>query len=156
MTLQVAEPWVEAPLKTFLDDARVEIAVLMHPSGQVLGQSGFARSADVMAACALAAAIHASASELGRQLEGRPFAGLHYTGQTKQLFLGVAPTARGTLLLLSVFDETSSFGLVQIFFEEFRTRIANAAPANVPDGHALAVDFERDLNRNLAALFGRA
>ena len=156
MNVQVSEPWVEAPLRQFLDDARVRIAVLMHPSGQVLGQSGFGRSTDVMTACALAAAINASAAELGRQLDGKPFGGLHYAGQSQQLFLGGVPTARGGLLLLTVFDESSSLGLVQVFFEEFRQRIKAVAPADDPSGGALATDFEGELNRNLAALFGRA
>jgi hypothetical protein len=155
VNLQVAESWVEAPLRQFVEDSRVRIAVLMHPSGQVLGQSGFGRRNDVMTACALSAAINASAAELGRQLEGKPFAGLHYTGTTHQLHLGVAPTTRGALLLLSVFGDSSSLGLVQIFFDEFRTRLAESAPAAAPEKPALAADFEGDLNKNLAALFGR-
>src|SRR5262245_1532030 len=100
----------------------------MHPSGQVLGQSGFGKKNDVMTACALSAAINASAGELGRQLEGKPFNGLHYAGKTHQLHLGVVPTTRGALLLLSVFGENSSVGLVQVFFEEFRSRLAAAVP----------------------------
>lgn len=156
MNVQVAEPWVEAPLRQFLDDARVRIAVLMHPSGQVLGQSGFLRPSDVMTACALAAAINASAGELGRQLDGKPFNGLHYAGRAQQLFLGGVATSRGGLLLLTVFDDTSSLGLVQVFFDEFRQRIAKVAPANEPTGQTLSADFEGELNRNLATLFGKA
>jgi hypothetical protein len=41
--LTVAANWVEAPLKQFVDEARVQLAVLLHPTGQVLGQFGFAR-----------------------------------------------------------------------------------------------------------------
>ncbi|MHB1311091.1 MAG: roadblock/LC7 domain-containing protein [Gemmatimonadaceae bacterium] len=157
MRLSVVASWVESPLKHFVDDARVEIAVLLHPSGQVLGQYGFARSIDVMTACALASAIHASSSELGRQLEGKPFTALHYTGKDRQVFLGAIPAQGGTLLLLAVFDRESSLGLVQLFLEEFKTRVAAAAPPVTPDQPAaLAEDFERDLNRNLAQLFGRA
>jgi hypothetical protein len=108
-----------------------------------------------MSACALAAAINATAGELGRQLEGKPFEGVHVAGRDQQAHLGVAPTPRGPLLLLSVFDEHTSLGLVQVFFEEFRARIAKAAPAIDASAPQLAADFESDLNRNLAALFGR-
>lgn len=73
MRAYVAEAWVEAPLQRFVDDAHVQFALLLHPSGQVLGQFGFTRAVDVMAACALGAAIHASAGELGRELDGHPF-----------------------------------------------------------------------------------
>jgi hypothetical protein len=157
MRLSVAASWVETPLKHFVDDARVEIAVLLHPSGQVLGQYGFARSIDVMTACALASAIHASSSELGRQLEGKAFSALHYTGRDRQIFLGAIPAQASTLLLLAVFDRESSLGLVQLFLEEFKARVSTAAPPVTADTPvALAEDFERDLNHNLAQLFGRA
>ncbi|MEK6612111.1 MAG: hypothetical protein AABZ29_04965 [Gemmatimonadota bacterium] len=157
MRLSVVASWVEFPLKQFVDDARVEIAVLLHPAGQVLGQYGFARSIDVMTACALAAAIHASSSELGRQLEGTPFTALHYTGRDRQIFLGAIPAQGSLLLLLAVFDRESSLGLVQLFLEEFKARVAAAAPPiPIDQPPALAENFERDLNQNLAQLFGRA
>lgn len=157
MKISVAAGWVETPLKQFVDDARVEIAVLLHTGGQVLGQYGFARSIDVMTACALASAINASASELGRQLDGAPFGVLHYMGRERQIFLGAIPAQGSVLLLLAVFDRESSLGLVQLFLEEFKARVAAAAPVVSPDAPpALAEHFERDLNRNLAQLFGRA
>lgn len=156
MSFGVAEDWVAAPLRQFVEDARALVAVVLVPSGQALGQHGFTRSVDVAAACALAAAIHASASELGRQLDGKPFAGLHYVGRARQIFLGAVPTRRGGLLVLTVFDEDSSLGLVQVFFDEFKGRLAAAAPEPSADPPALAVDFEKDLNTNLARMFGRA
>jgi hypothetical protein len=152
----VVEPWVEEPLKHFVDDARVRLALLLHPSGQVLAQYGFTRAVDVMSACALAAAIHASAGELGKMLEDKPFGALHHAGLERQIFLSQAMTPRGPYIFLSVFDQASSLGLVQLYFEEFRGRLARAAPPKEPDRPVLPESFERDLNQNLAALFGRA
>ena len=63
--------------------------------------------------------------------------------------------AEGLLLLLSVFDEESSLGIVQLYLEELRAALAAAAPPIGDAPPALAEDFERDLNQNLAALFGR-
>ena len=156
MRVTVAANWVEAPLRTFVGDARVQLAVLLHPSGQVLGQFGFARSVDVMTACALAAATHSSSRELGRMLDGQPFAALHYMGATRQLYLGTVPTDSGPLVLLAVFDAESSLGLVQLFFKEFCTNVALVAPAISDATPALEQDFEHELNRNLAVMFGRA
>jgi hypothetical protein len=156
MKLSVAENWVEAPLKQFVDEARVQLAVLLNPSGQVLGQFGFASSVDVMTACALAAATTASSAELGRQVDGRPFAGLHYAGKVRQIFLGQVPMGAGSLILFTVFDDESSLGLVQLFFAEFCATVATIVPAEAPATPALAEDFERELNRNLAVMFGRA
>jgi hypothetical protein len=156
MRIATVEPWVEAPLRRFVDDARARIALLLHPSGQVVAQAGFTRAMDVMSACALASAVHATAGELGRQLDGVPFRGLHHAGPDRQLYLAPVETARGAYICLTVFDAESSLGLVRMYFEDLRKELASAAPplATVREP-MLAADFERDLNRNLAAMFGR-
>jgi hypothetical protein len=157
MQISVVESWIEGPLRQYVSDAGVQLALLLHPSGQVLAQHGFARAVDVMSACALAAGIHASSAELGRQLDGRPFAGLHHVGRARQIFLAEAHSPRGPYIFLTVFGPESSLGLVQLYFDELVAALAAAAPPLVQEtGPALAEHFERDLNRNLAALFGRA
>jgi len=150
------EPWIEEPLRRFIDDARVRLVLLLETSGRVLAQHGFTRSIDVMSACALAAAIHASAAEIGRQLDGNPFMTLHHPGTERQIFLGELPTARGSHILLTVFDDATSIGLVRMYFTELSKRLAAARPAALaPTPTPGLVDFESDLNRNLAKLFGR-
>ena len=156
MKIATVEPWVEAPLKRYVDDARARLALLLHPSGQVIAQAGFTRAIDVMTACALAAAVHATAGELGKQVDGRPFRGLHHAGPDKQMYLAPAETARGAYICLTVFDAESSLGLVRMYFEELCKDLSAAAPLLAPLREPmLAVDFERDLNANLAAMFGR-
>jgi hypothetical protein len=156
MIIASVEPWIEAPLRRYVDDARARIALLLHPSGQVVAQAGFTRAVDVMTACALAAAVHATAGELGRQLDGRAFRSLHHAGVEQQLYLGVTDTARGAYICLTVFDQESSLGLVQMYFEELCRELAAAAPPLASlRAPALGLDFERDLNANLAAMFGR-
>ncbi|HUQ83388.1 MAG TPA: hypothetical protein VM076_19695 [Gemmatimonadaceae bacterium] len=150
------EQWIEEPLGRFIDDARGRLVLLLESSGRVLAQHGFTRSIDVMSACALAAAIHASAAEIGRQLDGNAFTTLHHPGRDRQIFLGELPTTRGTHILLTVFDESTSIGLVRLYFGELTKRLAAAAPVAAPLAEAASlVDFESDLNRNLAKLFGR-
>jgi hypothetical protein len=47
--------------------------------------------------------------------------------------------------------------LVRLYFDELVAGLAAAAPTEAAaTGPALAEHFERDLNRNLAVLFGRA
>ena len=160
MKMAVAEAWVEVPLRRFVDDARVLFALLLHPTGQVLGQHGFTRAVDVMAACALASAIHASAGALGRELDGTPFTELHHAGRDREIYIAEAMSPGGPLILVTVFDGATSLGLVQLYCREFRRALATVAPPSTATlatgGDALGVDFERELNRNLAALFGRA
>ena len=146
---------MEEPLLRFIDDARVRLVLLLESSGQVLAQHGFTRSIDVMSACALAAAIHASAAEIGRQMDGNPFTTLHHPGQDRQLFLGELQTGRGSHILLTVFDDATSIGLVRLYFGELVRRLATAAPTAVEEPAPSLADFESDLNRNLAKLFGR-
>jgi predicted regulator of Ras-like GTPase activity (Roadblock/LC7/MglB family) len=156
VTLTVAEAWVEAPLRRFIDDARVSRTLLLHPSGRVLAQHGFERSAEVMSACALAAGIRASAGELGRMLDGQPFAELHHGGSDAQLYLAEVATPRGDHVLLVRFGAESSLGLVRLYRAELAARLAALELPPQPAAVRLPADFELDLNRNLAVLFGRA
>ncbi|MGE5098717.1 MAG: hypothetical protein ACM3SX_01925 [Deltaproteobacteria bacterium] len=156
MNIATVEPWIEAPLRRFVDDARARLALLLHPSGQVVAQAGFTREVDVMTACALAAASHATAGELGRRVDGQAFRSLHYAGPDRQLFLSPVDTARGAYICLTVFNAESSLGLVRMYFDELCNDLAAAAPPPSPIRQpTIAADFELDLNRNLAALFGR-
>jgi len=151
------EAWVEVPLRRFVEDARVLRTLLLHPSGRVVAQQGFARSTDVMSACALAAGIRASAGELGRMLDGRPFGELFHANDGRQLYLADVATRRGPYVLLAVFGAESSLGLVRLYFAELAQRLAEVAPASaVAEAEVLPSGFEQELNRNLAVLFGRA
>lgn len=154
MTRSVA-PWLDAPLADFVRQARISMAVALEPSGRVLAQHGFTRSLDVMAVCSLVAAIHASASELGRQVDGTPFGPLHHGGSGRQVFLAPARAGSGTVLVLAAFDERTSLGVVRHFFGAFARALAAVDDAQRGAGPDTG-DFERDLGRNLAVLFGRA
>ena len=148
-------PWLDQPLSEFVRHARVNLAVALEPSGRVLAQHGFTRSLDVMSVCSLVAAIHASGSELGRQANGAPFGPLHHGGPGRQLFLAPSIAASGTVLLLVVFDERTSLGVVRHFFNDFAQALSRVTERDV-QAAPMTGDFERDLGRNLAVLFGRA
>ncbi|HEX9563990.1 MAG TPA: hypothetical protein VF981_08465 [Gemmatimonadaceae bacterium] len=154
MTATVA-PWLTAPLGAFVREARVSLAVALEPSGRVLAQHGFTRSLDVMAICSLVSAIHASGSELGRQLNGAAFGPLHHGGVGRQVFIAPARTRTGTVLLLAVFDDRTSLGIVRHFHAAFARAVLDVS-AEEARVEPVAGDFERELGRNLAVLFGRA
>jgi hypothetical protein len=152
MTEHDANAFAE-PLLAFVRDTRVQMGLVLETSGRVLAQHGFTRSLDVMSACALVSAIHASAAELGRHLDGEAFGPLHHAGKDRQVFLAPLRCDGRTVLLLAVFDGASSLGIVRLFWQEFARRVADAPRA--PTSGA-APDFERELQHNLAVLFGRA
>lgn len=152
--IDTVTPSLAEPLRAFVTDSRVHLALVLESNGRVLAQHGFTRSVDVMSACALAAAIHASSAELGRQLGGAPFGPLHHAGASRQLFLAPLTWHGRTLILLAVFDRESSLGLVRHFSAMFADRLEEQAPPAAASGLS-AGDFEGDLRRSLAALFGR-
>lgn len=148
--------WAEEPLRRFVSDAGVSLAVLAHTSGRLLAQAGFARATDVRTACVLAAATNATSTELGLLVDGTPFKELHYAGRSRQTYLVASNLPQGPCLLLTVFDDNSSLGLVRVCFEELKRQLAGAAPAAAGRAAAPArmENFERDLNESLARAFG--
>lgn len=150
----VAEAWVEGPLKRLMEDARLISGVMLYPSGRAVGQFGFTNAADVMSVCALTSAINASARELGRQLDGKPFLEMHHSGAERQVFMARCAAAGQEFLFVGVFDKESSLGVVEIYFEEFQKALVNIRPAAEAPKVVPAGDFEGELNRSLDALFG--
>ncbi|MFL5488159.1 MAG: hypothetical protein ACJ8AJ_06705 [Gemmatimonadaceae bacterium] len=150
----VAEAWVAAPLTQLMQDAGLISGVLLYPSGRAVGQFGFTNAADVMSICALTSAINASARELGRQLDGKPFYEMHHAGAERQVFMARASAGAQEFLFVGVFDRESSLGVVEIYFAEFQKALETLRP----DKQGVAVgptgDFEGELNRSLDALFG--
>jgi hypothetical protein len=150
----VAEGWVAAPLTRLKDDARLISGVLLYPSGRAVGQFGFSNAADVMSICALTSAINASARELGRQLDGKPFYEMHHAGAERQVFMARASAGTQEFLFVGVFDRESSFGVVEIYFAEFQKALERLHPEKQATGVGPSGDFEGELNRSLDALFG--
>ncbi|HEY1953043.1 MAG TPA: hypothetical protein VGG76_09565 [Gemmatimonadaceae bacterium] len=150
----VAEEWVAAPLKRLMEDARLLSGVLLYPSGRAVGQFGFSNAADVMSICALTSAINASARELGRQLDGKPFYEMHHAGAERQVFMARASAGAQEFLFVGVFDRESSLGVVAIYFAEFQKALEKLLPEKQKPAVGPTGDFEGELNRSLDALFG--
>jgi hypothetical protein len=153
--MRVLEPWVADPLAEFLRESSARVALLMTASGQVIGQHGFVRSLDVMAAAALGAGILATTGELARTMgSAGSFGTVVHQGAGHGVWLSGFDTPRGRWVGLVVFGPETSLGLVRLFFTRFVTQINAAAPTIVPVREMLAGSFERELDESLRALFG--
>jgi predicted regulator of Ras-like GTPase activity (Roadblock/LC7/MglB family) len=152
ITGAVSAAWLDQPLRRFVQDSRVQRAVVLRTDGKVLGQFGFQSSAEVKTACALAAAINASGRALGKELDGRPFLGLHQGGRSQGVFMGSCTAGGRDCLLLAAFDRESTLGLVRLYFGEFRDSLGGAEGSAIR--HEQPQDLESDLNSSLDALFG--
>lgn len=144
---------VREPMKRFVRESRARIALLVSGSGQVLAQHGFARSYEVMNVASLAAAAHASARALSDLIQAGGWTHLHHAGRERQLFMAPLQTPVERLILVVIFDGTSSLGLVQLFFDLLGREVAllpefqAALPGSNQEG------FERDLEAGLDRLF---
>jgi predicted regulator of Ras-like GTPase activity (Roadblock/LC7/MglB family) len=137
------------PMRRFVREARVRTAILVNRSGQVLAHHGFTRSYDVGNVAALAAATHSSAHALAELTGAGRWMHLHHAGKAKQLFLAPFGTGGEELVLVAIFDQDSTLGLVQLFFD----RLVEAA-REIPElGRELRSDdpaaFEQDLEAGL-------
>lgn len=153
--VRAVEEWAEAPLARFVRESGARLSLLTTPSGQVVAQHGFIRSVDVMAAAALGAGVVSSTSLITQMMGERGWVKLNNRGPQQGIFLAEFDTPRGKHVLLAVYDAQSSAGLVQLFFEELVEEVRFSCPPPETRKVQLAEDFERELNENLAALFGR-
>jgi hypothetical protein len=149
------EPWVEAPLTTFLAESGARITLLTTSSGQVVAQHGFTHSLDVMSVAALGAGIIAATSELARVMGSPPLEAVVHQGNALGIHLAGFDTPRGRWLGLVVYGKETSLGLVQLFFGRLVEELGRVAPPSQPVRQVLAEDFEYELNSSLRSLFGR-
>ena len=153
--MRALEPWVVRPLQDFVSESSARLTLLMTSSGQVVAQHGFTGALDLMSAAALGAAIVSSSSEIAREMDWPPFKTLVHQGRAQAHYLAWFDTPRGRWIALVVFGPETNLGLVNVFFEQMVEELAAAAPEDVAPKEVLAVDFERELNASLRALFGR-
>jgi hypothetical protein len=153
--MRALEPWVAAPLQTFINESAARLILLMTTSGQVVAQHGFSRSVEVMTAAALGAAIVASTEELSRIMGAARFGAVVHNGTRQSCMLAAFGTPRGRWIGLVVFGGETSMGIVQLFFDQMVEELVSAAPKEQPPPPMLAENFERELNTSLKELFGR-
>lgn len=150
--LQGVAEALREPMRSFVRESRVRTAVLVNHSGQVLARHGFTRSYDVVSVAALAAAAHSSAHALAELIGAGRWVHLHHAGKENQLFLAPIGEPGTELVLVAIFDQDSTLGLVQLFFD----RLAEAIEEIPQLGGALregAVEtFESDLEAGLERL----
>lgn len=137
------------PMKTFVRSSRVRTAVLVNRSGQVLAHHGFGEEYDIGSVAALAAAAHSSAHALAELTGAGRWMHLHHAGKDNQLFLAPFVVGSEHLVLVAIFDQDSTLGLVQLFFD----RLADAVRESPGLGQTLrpgdVAAFESDLEAGL-------
>jgi hypothetical protein len=140
---------IKVPIGEFVRESRVRTAVLINGAGQVLAQHGFTRSYEVMNVASLAAAAHAAAGMLAGLTEARRWTHMHHAGKQRQLFLAPLRTPVVELILVAIFDNDTSLGIVQLFFDRLGAAVSALPEFQVELQHSTQHGFERDLEAGL-------
>jgi predicted regulator of Ras-like GTPase activity (Roadblock/LC7/MglB family) len=144
---------LRGPMAEFVAQSRVRTAMLLSHSGQVLAQHGFARRLDITNVAALAAATHVSAHALAELVGAGSWAHLHHAGHESQIFLAPFRCGEQDLVLVAIFDQDTTLGLVQLFFDRLVGSVSEVAerygPRPSQDGRAFEHDLEVGLDHLL-------
>jgi len=111
---------VQAVLERFLGDAGCAATLLIDRGGESLAVAGTARAFDMASIAALAAGAFSSTAPLARLLGEAEFSVLIHEGVRESLH--VSTVDDGTILL-AIFDERTSAGMVRMFAREASKRI---------------------------------
>ena len=144
---------LRVPVDEFVRETRVRTALLINGAGQVLAQHGFTRRYEVVNVASLAASAHAAARALAQLTGAKRWQHLHHGGSARQMFIAPIRTPSEEVILVAIFDEDSSVGLVQLFFDQFGERLSRLAVFQEAAPSSEQADFERDLEAGLDHVF---
>jgi hypothetical protein len=143
---------LEAPLGRFVRESRCRLALLLNGSGQILVQHGFSRELNLGGIATLGAGIHASSRALAGLLGQPGFEHLHQGRGDRQVFIGGFATPGEDLILVVVFGQDTSIGLVRMFFDAFTTEVNGLPVWYLVQRSESAASFEQDLDAGLNRL----
>ena len=106
---------IDAVLHRFLSDSNSSAALLIDRSGQPLAEAGTARTLDIGSIGALAAAAFASTAALARLLGESEFSVLFHEGVKESMHVS---TVDEHTILLAIFDDHTTIGMVRLFARE--------------------------------------
>jgi predicted regulator of Ras-like GTPase activity (Roadblock/LC7/MglB family) len=106
---------IDAVLQRFLADSNGAAALLIDRSGQPLAEAGTSRTLDVGSIGALAAAAFSSTAALARLLGESEFSVLFHEGVRESMHVS---TVDEQTILLAIFDERTTVGMVRLFARE--------------------------------------
>jgi len=106
---------IDAVLRRFLSDSSCSAALLIDRSGQPLAEAGTARTLDVGSIGALAAAAFSSTAALAQLLGESEFSVLFHEGVKESMHVS---TVDEQTILLAIFDDHTTIGMVRLFARE--------------------------------------
>jgi predicted regulator of Ras-like GTPase activity (Roadblock/LC7/MglB family) len=111
---------IQAVLDRFLGDASCAATVLIDRGGRSLALAGTAQSYDMVSIAALAAGAFSSTAPLAQLLGETEFSVLIHEGAKESLHVS---TVDDGSILLAIFDERTTVGMVRVFAREAGKKI---------------------------------
>jgi predicted regulator of Ras-like GTPase activity (Roadblock/LC7/MglB family) len=111
---------IDAVLGRFLADSGCAAALLIDRSGQPLAETGVVRTLDTGSIGALAAGAFSATAALARLLGESEFSVLFHEGVRESMHVS---TVDDETILLAIFDERTTVGMVRLFAREASTSI---------------------------------
>ena len=111
---------IDAVLGRFLADSGCAAAFLIVRSGQPLAETGVSRTLDTGSIGALAAAAFSATAALAQLLGESEFSVLFHEGVRESMHVS---TVDDETILLAIFDERTTVGMVRLFAREASTSI---------------------------------
>jgi predicted regulator of Ras-like GTPase activity (Roadblock/LC7/MglB family) len=145
---------LRAPLREFVRESRVRMAVLVNSSGQLLAQQGFSRGYEVTNVASLAAAAHAAAAALAEMTGARRWTHLHNEGRNQHMLLAPYVTGGVDLILVAIFDRSTSLGIVRLFSDRLGDRLAAMPELQAASSVRDATRFEQELEGGVRRVMG--
>ena len=111
---------IDAVLARFLADSGCAAALLIDRSGQPLAETGVSRTLDTGSIGALAAGAFSATAALAQLLGESEFSVLFHEGVRESMHVS---TVDDETILLAIFDERTTVGMVRLFAREASTSI---------------------------------
>ena len=113
---------IDAVLERFLGDSGGAAVLLIDRSGEPLAMAGTSRTLDTVSIAALAAGAFSSTAALARLLGESEFSVLFHEGAKESLHVS---TVDDGSILLAIFDERTTVGMVRLFAREAGKKIGS-------------------------------
>mgnify|MGYP000892652996 CR=1 FL=1 len=135
---------IDGVLDEFLNDSQARAALLVDRDGHLVTKKGAMGSFDPDSLAALVAGSFAATRELAKLLGESEFSVIFHQGRNEHIHIGLA--AERSLLVI-LFDDRTTVGMVRVYCQELTNRIAeilaSAAERRKADGadHSLDASF---------------
>ena len=143
-------------LSDFLDASQAKCILMVDREGHLVTKKGFTRSFDTTSLSALVAASFASTKAMAEVLGETQFLVLSHQGANEHIHIALVS---GRSLLVIVFDDRTTLGMVRLYANEVTSRVAEALQKaeernKVRAPERLKADFEEAAEERLADFFG--